>query len=98
MDDLRIDGWTVQHHDTAPAWSATRRGGLSNAQLEFGCALRVTATTFGELEVRCVAENVKHGIVAAAERLAERMVEAELQRRADGRTLRTNGPGSGINA
>jgi hypothetical protein len=83
-DAPQIDGWRIEHHDTAPAWSATRRGGLSNAQLEFGCALRVTASTLGELEVRCVAENVKHGIVAAAERLAERMVEAELRRRADG--------------
>jgi len=93
-----IDGWTVRRHDTAPTWTADRAGGLSDAQLEFGCALRVTASSFGELEVRCVAENVKAGIVQAAERLAERMIEAELQRRADDQTQRRNGPGTGINA
>lgn len=78
-----IDGWTVAQHDTAPAWTANRAGGLSNAQLEYGCALRVTASSFGELEVRCVAENVKAGIVHAAERLAARMVEADRKRAAE---------------
>lgn len=92
-----IDGWTVRRHDTAPTWTADRAGGLTDVELEYGCALRVTASSFGELEVRCVAENVKRGIVQAAERMAERMVEAELQRRADDRTPGTNGPGAGIN-
>ena len=92
-----LDGWRVRRHDTAPTWTADRRGGLTDVELEYGCALRVTASSFGELEVRCVAENVKRGIVQAAERMAERMVEAELQRRAADRTPGTNGPGAGIN-
>lgn len=83
QDTPQLDGWNVQHHDTSPTWTATRTGGLSDAQLEFGCQLRVTASSFGELEVRTVAENVKAGIVHAAERLAERMVEAELRRRSE---------------
>lgn len=91
-----IDGWTVRHHDTAPTWTADRVGGLSDLEVEYGCAMRVTASTFGELEVRCIAEDVKRGIVQAAERLAERLVDAELQRRADDRTRRHNGPGTGI--
>lgn len=84
-DTPHIDGWNVQRHDTAPTWTATRLGGLSNAQLEYGCAMRVTASTFGELEVRCVAENIKQGIVHAAERLAVRMVEADQKRAAEAR-------------
>lgn len=79
----QIDGWSVTRHDTAPTWTADRRGGLSNAQLEYGCRLRVTASTFGELEVLTVAENIKLGIIAAAERLAARMVEADQRRRAE---------------
>lgn len=93
-----IDGWRVQRHDTAPTWTADRIGGLSDLELEYGCQLRVTASTLGELEVRCIAENVKAGLVQAAERLAERMLEAELARRSDARTARMSGPGGGINA
>lgn len=98
MDTPQIDGWRVTHHSTAPTWTADRRGGLSDAELEFGCSMRVTASTFGELQVLTVAEDIKVGIVQAAERLAERMVDAELQRRADGRTTPMSGPGGGINA
>jgi hypothetical protein len=83
MDTPQLDGWTVRRHDTAPTWTADRRGGLTNAQLEFGCRLRVCASSFGELEILTVAENIKMGIVTAAERLAARMVEAELRRRED---------------
>lgn len=54
-------------------------------QLEYGCRLRVTAFVFGELEVQCVAENIKAGIVCAAERLALRMAEADRRRAVDGR-------------
>lgn len=93
-----LDGWTVRRHTTAPIWTADRIGGLTDVEVEYGCAMRVTASTLGELEVRCVAENVKLGIVQAAERLAERMLEAELQRRADDRTTPVTGPGGGINA
>ena len=89
-----LDGWRVQRHHTAPTWTADRIGGLTDVELEYGCALRVTASTLGELEVRCVAENIKRGIVQAAERLAERMMEAELQR--GGRTWRNDGPGTGL--
>lgn len=98
MDTPQLDGWRVTRHDTAPTWTADRAGGLSDTQLEYGCRLRVTASTFGELEVLTVAENIKLGIVQAAERLAERMAEAELQRRADERACRTSRPGGGISA
>ncbi|CNE78783.1 Uncharacterised protein [Mycobacterium tuberculosis] len=66
-------------------WTATRLGGLSATQLAYGCRLRVTAYVFGELEVQCAAENIKAGIVCAAERLAERMAEADRRRAMDGR-------------
>lgn len=89
-----LDGWRVTRHDTAPAWTADRIGGLTDLELEYGCALRVTASTLGELEVRCLAEDIKRGIVQAAERLAERMLDAELQR--GGRTWRNDGPGTGL--
>ena len=93
-----LDGWRVTRHDTAPTWTADRRGGLTDVELEYGCQLRVTAATFGELEVRCLAEDIKRGIVQAAERMAERMIEAELQRSADDRTTPMTGQGGGINA
>lgn len=93
-----LDGWTVRRHGTAPTWTADRIGGLSDVELEYGCQMRVTASTLGELEVRCVAEDIKRGIVQAAERLAERMLEVELQRRADDRTTPLTGQGGGINA
>lgn len=84
-DVPRIDGWTVVLSEDGRLWTATRLGGLSAAQLEYGCRLRVTAFVFGELEVQCVAENIKAGIVCAAERLAERMAEADRRRAMDGR-------------
>ncbi|SNS63606.1 hypothetical protein SAMN05443665_10281, partial [Actinomadura meyerae] len=29
MDTPQLDGWTVRRHDTAPTWTADRRGGLT---------------------------------------------------------------------
>ena len=65
---------------TAPA-----RSGLTDLELEYGCRLRVAASTLAELEVQCLAEDITRGIVQAAERLAARMLEAELKRRAGDR-------------
>lgn len=84
-DAPRIDGWSVLLSEDGRLWTATRLGGLSAAQLEYGRRLRVSAFVFWELEVQCVAENIKAGIVCAAERLAERMAEADRRRAMDGR-------------
>lgn len=92
-DGPDIPGWDVERVDDE-RWLARRRGGLSRYQLDYGCRLIVGASSFGELELAVVAENIKATMTAAAEELARGMLEAELQRRADDRTT----PSGGVNA
>lgn len=74
-------------------WLARRRGALSALELEYGCRTVVGASSRGELEVACTAEAVKSGLIRAAERLADGMVEAEIKRRLDANRAE---PGAGI--
>lgn len=76
-----MDGWNIQHH--GGVWTAVRHEELTVLQREYGCEPMVSAHSRGELDVRVTAENIKHAIVSAAERLVAGMLEAERRRAED---------------
>ncbi|MFC5753396.1 hypothetical protein [Actinomadura rugatobispora] len=90
-----IPGWHVEPGQNG-TWLARRRGTLSALQVEYGCRALVGANSRAELELACTTEDVKAGLVRAAERLAEGMAEAEIKRQEDARRAQLE-PGSGIN-
>lgn len=75
-----LPGWDVEVD--GGRWRARRKGGLSALQVEYGCKLVVEADSFGELELKVTAQNILATMIQAAERLYERLAEADAVRRA----------------
>ncbi|MFF5264247.1 hypothetical protein ACFY4C_35425 [Actinomadura viridis] len=76
-EDADIPGWGVIRGEDGQSWRAYRIADLTSAQIARGCKAEVQAPTFGGLKVACLGEDTLAELIAAGERLRERMANEE---------------------